>query len=108
MDEQNLTLQHATLLMEWCIACHREPEKRLRPRSEVTSMRYKPGELENGKPAVWKPEDFPHYGRQPNGALNELIGKERPSTQKELGAILKDQYMVRDKVTLTNCSMCHR
>ena len=37
MDEQNLTMQHSTLLMEWCIACHREPEKHLRPRSEVAS-----------------------------------------------------------------------
>ena len=31
LDQMNLTMQSSTLLMEWCIACHREPEKHLRP-----------------------------------------------------------------------------
>ena len=26
--------------MEWCLDCHREPEKHLRPTSEVTTMGY--------------------------------------------------------------------
>jgi hypothetical protein len=108
MDQQNLTMQHSTLLMEWCINCHREPEKHLRPRSEVTSMTYALGNVENGKPAVWKAEDFPHYGKRADGSRNPRIGTERPTTQAEMGAILKEEYKVRDKVTLTNCSMCHR
>jgi hypothetical protein len=108
MDEQNLTMQHSTLLMEWCIACHREPEKHLRPRSEVASMRYTVGNDENGKPAVWKPEDFPRYGWLPDGSRNPLIGEKRPTNQKDMGDLLKKEYAVRDKITLTNCSMCHR
>jgi hypothetical protein len=108
MDQQNLTLQHSTLLMEWCINCHREPEKHLRPRSEITSMLYAPGNTENGKPAVWKHEDFPHFGKLADGSRNPLIGKERPTNQKQLGEMLKEEYKVRDKITLTNCSMCHR
>jgi hypothetical protein len=35
-----LTYQATSLQMEWCLACHREPEKYLRPRSEVFNMAY--------------------------------------------------------------------
>ena len=28
--------------MGWCLDCHRQPEKFLRPRDQVTSMTYKP------------------------------------------------------------------
>ncbi|MCS7021307.1 MAG: cytochrome c family protein [Gemmataceae bacterium] len=100
VDQVNLTKQHATLLMEWCIACHREPEKFLRPRSEVFSMTWTPA-----KGGVWQPEDFFHAD---SPEAQTLIGTPRPTTQQELGALLKEQYKVRDRVTLTNCSMCHR
>ena len=40
--------------------------------------------------------------------MNPLIGQPRPTNQKDLGSLLKEQYNVRDAVTLTNCSMCHR
>lgn len=100
VDQVNLTKQHATLLMEWCIACHREPEKFLRPRSEVFSMTWTPA-----KGGEWKPEDFFHPESE---AAKQLIGTPRPTSQRELGELLKEQYRVRDRVTLTNCSMCHR
>lgn len=103
IDEQNLTVQTSTLLMEWCIACHREPERHLRPRSEVTHMTWTPAQ--GGK---WRPEDFFHDGKQADGKPHPLVGTDRPTTQRELGALLKEQYRVRDPITLTNCSMCHR
>ena len=28
--------------MEWCLGCHREPEKHLRPREEVFNMAWTP------------------------------------------------------------------
>jgi hypothetical protein len=31
-----------SLLMEWCLDCHRQPEKYLRPKSEVFSAAYQP------------------------------------------------------------------
>jgi hypothetical protein len=108
LDQMNLTAQNATLLMEWCVACHREPEKNLRPKSEVFSMTYNPKDSVGGQPATWLPEDFPHLGRQTEGKLNPLIGQPRPTNQRELGLMLKEQYHVRDAVTMTNCSMCHR
>ena len=42
IDEMPLTLQENTLQMEWCVNCHRNPEKYVRPRSEVYTMGYKP------------------------------------------------------------------
>jgi hypothetical protein len=80
----NLTFQASTLLMEWCIACHREPEKHLRPKEEVFNMR-------------WSADQ---------AGTNPATG--HPYTQRELGLELKEKYRVRDAVTLTNCSMCHR
>ena len=35
---------HAPLQMKWCLDCHRDPERHLRPPSEVTTMGYQPSE----------------------------------------------------------------
>jgi len=34
--------QEKSLLMEWCLDCHRQPERYLRPKSEVYSLSYQP------------------------------------------------------------------
>jgi len=41
VDQMPLMYQAQSLLMEWCLDCHRAPEKFLRPRSEVFNMSYK-------------------------------------------------------------------
>jgi len=40
VDKMPLTYQATSMLMEWCLECHREPEKFIRPRSEVFNMKY--------------------------------------------------------------------
>ena len=35
-----LMFQHASLQMEWCLSCHRAPEKFVRPRDQVFNMAY--------------------------------------------------------------------
>ncbi len=40
VDQMALTYQATTMQMEWCLDCHRAPEKYLRPRSEVFNMAY--------------------------------------------------------------------
>ncbi len=40
IDRMNLVYQAAPLTMEWCLDCHRAPEKYIRPRSEVFNMAY--------------------------------------------------------------------
>jgi len=38
IDEMPLVYQKSTLMMQWCIDCHRNPAPNLRPRSEVFNM----------------------------------------------------------------------
>jgi hypothetical protein len=42
VDKMPLIWQVETLQMEWCLGCHREPEKYVRPRDQVYSMTYEP------------------------------------------------------------------
>lgn len=42
IDKMPLTYQENSLQMEWCLSCHRNPEKNLRPREFITTMGYKP------------------------------------------------------------------
>ena len=44
VDQMPLMYQAATLQMQWCLDCHRSPEKYLRPREEVFTMGWKPPE----------------------------------------------------------------
>ena len=62
IDEMPLTYQVPTLLMEWCLDCHRHPERQIRPRAEVFNMRYQP------------PDDQLELGRQ----LSKLYDVKEP------------------------------
>lgn len=42
VDLMNVLWQEPTLQMEWCLDCHRQPEKYLRPRQFIFSMDYQP------------------------------------------------------------------
>jgi len=42
VDQMPLMLQENSLQMEWCLNCHRNPERYVRPRSEITTMGYVP------------------------------------------------------------------
>lgn len=79
VDTMPLMYQVNSLQMQWCINCHRAPEKFIRPREEVYNLHY-------------DPEHDPNH---PN------------ETQESLGAKLVEQYHIH-KEQLTNCSVCHR
>ena len=89
VDQMPLLYQSKSLLMEWCLKCHRNPEPNLRPASEVTSM-------------TFKPADYVHECKRENPETG------KPYTQAELGKLMKEKYHVRDAMTLTSCSICHR
>ena len=42
VDQMNLVWQEASLQMEWCLNCHRNPEQYVRPRDQVFNMEYEP------------------------------------------------------------------
>jgi hypothetical protein len=51
VDQMQLMYQAQPLLMEWCLSCHRAPEKFLRPRDQVFNMNYVP-DVEEGQIAI--------------------------------------------------------
>jgi len=58
VNRMALTWQDASLLMEWCLDCHRNPEPNLRPREAVFLTDWQP------------PADDPDYGAELAKALN--------------------------------------
>jgi hypothetical protein len=51
VDQMPLVWKHATLHMEWCLACHRNPEQHLRPPDRIYDMAWvpPPDQTERGK-----------------------------------------------------------
>src|SRR5882757_4884267 len=54
IDNMPAVFQENTLQMEWCIACHRAPEKFIRPKSEVFNMQWQDGDIDEGERAKLK------------------------------------------------------
>jgi Cytochrome c7 and related cytochrome c len=47
VDRMPLMVQTSSLQMEWCLDCHRDPAKFVRPRDQVTTMGYVPAEAQS-------------------------------------------------------------
>jgi hypothetical protein len=54
VDQMPLMMQNASLQMEWCLECHRAPERFIRPKEEVFSVTWQPpaDQLEAGRELV--------------------------------------------------------
>jgi hypothetical protein len=53
VDQMQAVYQHGSLLMEWCLECHRQPEKFVRPRDQVFNMAWQAPDQESlGKELV--------------------------------------------------------
>jgi hypothetical protein len=86
VDRTPLMYNQASLQMEWCLDCHRAPEKYLRPREQVFNMRYE-------QPSAFKPASLD------GKTYNEQIS---------LGKALVSKYKLRSVQDITSCSTCHR
>src|SRR6266545_4233031 len=82
VNKMPLMYNHASLQMEWCLDCHRAPEKYLRPRDQVFNMDY----LQPGRDQIVK-----------------INGREF-NDQIELGTYLKATYNVRSVRDITSCN----
>src|SRR6185437_848745 len=91
--------QAKQLSMSWCLQCHRDPEKVLRPRDQVTNLGWTVEKLPLSQPGT---ESF--------AIFKELQAKypDKEITQPMLGDCLKMKYGIRDHQYLTSCSTCHR
>jgi hypothetical protein len=87
VNKMPLTYAEASLQMEWCLNCHRAPEKFLRPRDQVFNMNY----------------------QQPSGLHPvKLADGSQFTDQIALGSELKRRYRVRTVEDITSCNTCHR
>lgn len=60
VDAMSQVYQTAPLTMQWCVDCHREPERTLRPVAEMTTMGYAPSLDDSAGPALAR-----RYGVRP-------------------------------------------
>jgi hypothetical protein len=89
VDRMPVVWQTQTLHMQWCLECHREPERFVRPREEVFNMAWQ-------TPA--DPRGLEHLARR--------VGLETtPTDQRELGLALVAKYRIH---RYTSCSNCHQ
>jgi len=87
-----------SLTMGFCLDCHREPEKNLRPLEEVYNLDYDPDEyLYKNKDVASLVNDFI--------ANNDKLSGKKLSSQEKLGHYLKDHWNVAPK---ESCATCHR
>jgi hypothetical protein len=77
VDKMQLVYKSEPMTMEWCLSCHRAPEKHIRPKDKVFDME-------------WRPED-----------------QKKPETQAEIGARLVKEYNIEPARNLSSCSTCH-
>ena len=86
VDRMPLMFNYASLQMEWCLDCHRAPEKNLRPRDQVFNMRYE----------------------QPSALQPVTVDGKEYTDQFSLGTDLAQKYKLRTVTDITSCSTCHR
>ena len=86
VDEMPLMYAENTLQMEWCLSCHRQPEKFLRPREKVFDMGYQPPDRQHT--VTWNGTDY--------------------NDQDKLGKALESAYHLRTTQDITGCATCHR
>ena len=83
VDRMPLMWQASTLQMSWCLDCHRNPERNVRPRDAVFRVDYQP----------------------PSSQHPLKVGSTTYTDQLDLGKALVAEYQIQK---LTSCSTCHR
>jgi hypothetical protein len=78
VNEMKVVRHDQLLTMGWCLKCHTEPEKHLRPLSEVTNL-------------TW--------------TAPQTSGQTPEQAQRDIGNQIKQDLLVNPP---TNCQSCHR
>lgn len=86
VNKMPLMYNYASLQMEWCLSCHRAPEKFLRPRDQVFNMDY----------------------LRPSSSNPVTVNGKTYTDQLAMGNDLKSAYHLRSVTDITNCNTCHR
>ena len=135
VDQMPLMYEQNTLQMEWCLDCHRNPAKNLRPTSQIYNMAWEaPSEehpvwcsVDGAKDGVPTAESVNCVTEDPAKKLMYIEILMTPSevhaattapeaapkfekfeSQDELGKFLVVQYKIRTPRELSSCEVCHR
>ena len=81
VDQMPTVYQYASLQMEWCLACHRDPARFLRPRDKIFDM-------------TWQAEN--------------AAAENKTQAQLARGRQLLNENHIRSTAVLQSCSTCHR
>jgi len=134
VDQMPLMYMENSLQMEWCLDCHRNPAKNLRPTSEIYNMAWeKPAEerpvwcsVADDKSGVPTAQSVSCTTKDPTTEAvltNQLtipsgVGVQEAAlpltsyvkftSQDELGHFLLDHYKIRTPKDLQSCEVCHR
>jgi hypothetical protein len=127
VDQMPLMYAQNTLQMEWCLDCHRNPAKNLRPAGEIYNNAWeKPSSdrpvwcaVSGEKSGVPTAESVNCLTKDPAKSGAKLVSFAGHDTfkpaqytkftsQKELGLFLVDHYKIRTPNELSSCEVCHR
>jgi hypothetical protein len=118
-----------TLQMEWCLDCHRNPSKNLRPTSQIYNMDWqapsedKPvwcavGDEKSGMPTAESVRCTQTPDPLTGMRLSSLTSASLPTfraftvakftSQEDMGHFLEVHYKIRTPKDLTSCEVCHR
>jgi len=87
IDHMDVVQQEAPLSMGWCLDCHRDPGKHIRPKNEITNM-------------GWKATDYKRA--KDNNVTDEN------QAQAMVAEDLMTKHGIRDQAYMTSCFTCHR
>ncbi|MBI3653480.1 MAG: cytochrome c3 family protein [Acidobacteria bacterium] len=108
VDRMPLMWQSASLQMEWCLECHRNPEKFIRPKSEVFTMEWPPNTTESAQTREEaRVQNVPEQGMTQAPAKPDWDAK-KGWHQDVDGKRLVEEYKILKPNVLTSCSTCHR
>jgi hypothetical protein len=118
-----------TLQMEWCLDCHRNPAKNLRPTSQIYNMAWegptedKPvwcavGDEASGTPTATSvncttnPDPIAGLRLHPPSSASlptfRAFSVAKFTSQEDMGHFLEVHYKIRAPKDLTSCEVCHR
>jgi hypothetical protein len=95
VNRMPLMFQNASLQMQWCLDCHRNPVKNVRPREEVFNI-------------DWNPRDRASFLRYMQPSPREASNPEWEPSAADVGRLQAKLAKDYDLHSLTSCSTCHR
>jgi hypothetical protein len=113
VDQMPLMYAEKSLQMEWCLDCHRDPAKNLRPTSEIYNNAWQ--EPSEARP-VWCAVGDEGSGMPTAESISCVTKKpavqssryEKFTNQDKLGSFLVEHYKIRTPNELSSCEVCHR